>query len=122
MALTDEIRAAARAVAAKAVHVRIADDRLAPYAASLPIGSIPPPQLDPARHYLGHGDGTVAFVLALDSVNFGSGYFPRLRKRPGMSGYFTVASSLVGVASARETSPPKGRTSPVAFMREYASV
>ena len=30
----------------------------------------------------------------LDSVNFGSGWFPTLRKRPGMSGYFTVASSL----------------------------
>ena len=30
----------------------------------------------------------------LDSINFGSGWFPTLRKRPGMSGYFTVASSL----------------------------
>ena len=27
-------------------------------------------------------------------VNFGSGYFPHLRKRPGMSGYYTVAPSL----------------------------
>jgi hypothetical protein len=34
------------------------------------------------------------FLLVLDSVNFGSGWFPTLRKRPGMSGYFTVASSL----------------------------
>ena len=33
-------------------------------------------------------------MLVLDSVNFGSGWFPTLRKRPGMSGYFTVASSL----------------------------
>jgi hypothetical protein len=30
----------------------------------------------------------------LDAINFGSGYFPHLRKRPGMSGYFTVATSL----------------------------
>ncbi|MEA2376745.1 MAG: hypothetical protein QOD13_652, partial [Thermoleophilaceae bacterium] len=34
------------------------------------------------------------FMLVLDSINFGSGWFPTLRKRPGMSGYFTVASSL----------------------------
>ena len=33
-------------------------------------------------------------MLVLDSINFGSGWFPTLRKRPGMSGYFTVASSL----------------------------
>ncbi len=33
-------------------------------------------------------------MLVLDTVNFGSGWFPTLRKRPGMSGYFTVASSL----------------------------
>ena len=33
-------------------------------------------------------------MLVLDTVNFGSGWFPMLRKRPGMSGYFTVAASL----------------------------
>jgi hypothetical protein len=35
-----------------------------------------------------------AFFLTLDSINFGSGYFPYLQKRPGMSGYFTIASCL----------------------------
>jgi hypothetical protein len=29
-----------------------------------------------------------------NAVNFGSGYFPHLRKRPGMSGFYTIASSL----------------------------
>jgi hypothetical protein len=52
------------------------------------------PEHHPERHYLGHGEATLAFFLALDAINFGSGYFPRLRKRPGMSGYFTIASSL----------------------------
>ncbi|MFQ5557607.1 MAG: queuosine salvage family protein [Acidimicrobiales bacterium] len=37
---------------------------------------------------------TASFVMTLDSVNFGSGWFPHLRKRPGMSGYHTVATSL----------------------------
>jgi hypothetical protein len=33
-------------------------------------------------------------VLTLDSVNFGSGYFPHLKKPGGMSGYFAIASAL----------------------------
>jgi hypothetical protein len=33
-------------------------------------------------------------MLVLDTINFGSGWFPTLRKRQGMSGYFTVAASL----------------------------
>lgn len=52
------------------------------------------PQLDPDSHYLGKKEDTAAFVLTLNSINFGSGYFPHLHKRPGMSGYFTIASSL----------------------------
>jgi hypothetical protein len=33
-------------------------------------------------------------VVTLDAVNFGSGWFPRLRKRAGRSGYYTVAMGL----------------------------
>jgi len=36
----------------------------------------------------------VAFFAILNSINFGSGYFPYLKKRAGMSGYFTIASGL----------------------------
>jgi hypothetical protein len=74
--------------------VQINYDRIPSYAASLPLEQARSPGLDPSRHYLGHGDDTVAFLLTLDAINFGSGYFPHLRKRTGMSGYFTVASSL----------------------------
>jgi len=35
-----------------------------------------------------------AYWLTLDAINFGSGWFPTLRKRPGCSGYFTIARSL----------------------------
>ena len=31
------------------------------------------------------------YLLTLDAINFGSGWFPTLRKRAGCSGYFTVA-------------------------------
>lgn len=90
----DLIRAACKSVAERAVHVRIDRGRIAPYAASLPLRELRSPAIDPHFHFLSRGADTVAFIVTLDSINFGSGYFPHLRKRPGMSGYFTVASSL----------------------------
>ena len=68
--------------------------RIAPYAAGLPLAQARAPELDAATHYLVEPVGTLAYVVQLDAINFGSGYFPRLQKRPGMSGYFTVAASL----------------------------
>ena len=78
-----------REIAERARLVRIDVDRLS----QLDPGA--PPELDAERHYLEGAPEEVAdFMLVLDSINFGSGWFPTLRKRPGMSGYFTVASSL----------------------------
>ncbi len=55
----------------------------------------PPPVLDPLRHHLDGSPAEVAmYFLTLDTVNFGSGWFPTLRKRAGSSGYFTVAWAL----------------------------
>jgi hypothetical protein len=92
--LLDTVRTTCKAVAEKAIHVRINEGIISSYARSLPLQVARTPQLDPQSHYLDHGEDTLAFILTLDSVNFGSGYFPHLHKRPGMSGYFTVASSL----------------------------
>jgi hypothetical protein len=94
MGLLEQVRAAAAATSAGARLVRIQTDAIACYAASLPLEQARSAELDPATHYLGQGEGTLAYLLQLDAINFGSGYFPHLRKRPGMSGYFTVASSL----------------------------
>jgi putative queuosine salvage protein len=55
----------------------------------------PAPQLDPAAHYLeGSEEDVATFLLCLDTINFGSGWWPTIRKRPGMSGYFTMAHGL----------------------------
>lgn len=94
MNLFDEVRSACQAVAERATQVRIDYDRLASYAAALPLDEVAHPTIDPAYHYIGHGEATLSFIVVLDTINFGSGYFPHLRKRPGMSGYFTIASSL----------------------------
>jgi hypothetical protein len=89
VSLTDDVRASAREIAAAARHVRIDLDRLDAFDPG------DPPELDAERHYLeGSPEEVAHFMLVLDSINFGSGWFPTLRKRPGMSGYFTVASSL----------------------------
>lgn len=88
------IRSACAQVAGQARHVRINYERILSYASSLPVDKAAAPQLDPHCHYLGRQKDTVSFLLVLDSINFGSGYFPYLHKRSGMSGYFTIASSL----------------------------
>jgi hypothetical protein len=89
VALTDQIRERAAWVAARARHVRIADDALGPYAAALPAHSPPAPDLEGASL-----EERAAFSLTLNAINFGSGWFPTLRKAPGMSGFRTVEAGL----------------------------
>ena len=89
MPLTDEVRANAAQIAGSARWVSVEVDRLD----SVEPG--PPPELDPETHYLeGTRDEVAAYLLALDTINFGSGWFPTLAKRAGKSGYFTVAWGL----------------------------
>ena len=92
--LIESVRSGCKAVAERAMHVKINDDYISSYASTLNLAQTIPPELDSESHYLDHGEDTAAFILTLDTINFGSGYFPHLRKRPGMSGYFTMAHSL----------------------------
>ncbi len=89
VALLDEVRTECARIAAEARWVTIDLDR----AATVKPG--PAPALDPQRHYLEGPDEDVAtYLLTLDAINFGSGWFPTLHKRSGCSGYFTVAWAL----------------------------
>ncbi|HEX2414131.1 MAG TPA: queuosine salvage family protein [Thermoleophilaceae bacterium] len=89
MGLLDEIRESCAGVVAGARHVKIDLAALSALEPAEPAG------LDPERHYLeGTREDVAAYLLALDSINFGSGWFPTLRKRPGCSGYYTVAWAL----------------------------
>ena len=89
MGLLDEVRSGCASIAAGARQVRIDMDRVEA------IEPGPPPVLDPERHYLEGGrEDVAAYLLTLDAINFGSGWFPTIRKRPGCSGYFTVAWGL----------------------------
>jgi hypothetical protein len=90
----DEVRSHAARLAASARFVRIREDRIHGYASTLPLSNARAPELDPLTHYLGDPDATLAYLITLDAINFGSGYFPHLQKRSGLSGYFTVAAGL----------------------------
>ncbi len=93
-------------MARRARQVQIDPDALEHYAKALPVEELRdlplsvegPEDLEPEE--------TAAFILVLDAVNFGSGYFPHLRKRPGLSGYRTIE------ASVREWWRRSGRLSP----------
>lgn len=91
MALGEQIREACAWVAARASHVRIDAAAIPAYAAALP--QAPAPE-DHERLVDGPAELRAAFDLTLDAINFGSGWFPTLRKRDGRSGYWTVALGL----------------------------
>jgi Potential Queuosine, Q, salvage protein family len=98
--LTD-LRAACAAVAENARYVRIDPDQTSAYTGTLPV-DLDPSEPDPESHLT---DGTreelAAFWLTLDAINFGSGWFPTLRKRDGRSGYFTIAAGIRDRFAAR---------------------
>ncbi len=93
MSLLSAVRASCAEIAAHARHVQIDLDAIQEVAPA------PPPALDPRCHYVEGDPADVAdYLLALDAVNFGSGWFPTLRKASldgrRLSGYFTVALGL----------------------------
>lgn len=94
MSLCDDVRRAAAEVSRRARFVRIDPDRLEALAARLAEEAPPLPDYDGAHHHRGTPASTLAFNLSLDTINFGSGFFPYLRKRGTLSGYFTVATAL----------------------------
>jgi hypothetical protein len=94
MTLVEEVRDACAYVAAEARWVRIEADRLESYARSLPAPAAdlrPDPEIAVLEGPVEH---RAAFALTLDAVNFGSGWWPEIRKRPGRSGFATMALGL----------------------------
>ena len=89
LSLPDDVRAACARVAARARFVGVEAGAIEAYAATLPSASPPAPDLggpDPERR--------AAFSVTLDAINFGSGWFPTLRKPAGLSGFRTVEAGL----------------------------
>jgi hypothetical protein len=92
--LFNEVREACQWVADRAQWVQIRRDRIAPFLQALPLERAGNPPLDPDCHHLGHGEETVAFFLTLETVNFGSGFFPYIEEGRAHDGYFIIAGAL----------------------------
>ena len=69
-----------------------------PGRAARPHGADRPPR--PTR------ETRAAYWLTLDAINFGSGWFPTLRKRDGLSGYNTIAAGLARPVSTTTAAGP----------------
>jgi hypothetical protein len=89
MRLTEEVRRTAEEIAANAEWIRLDAEALGA------VERAPAPKLDPVAHYLeGSEEDVATFLVCCDTINFGSGWWPTIRKRAGMSGYFTMATGL----------------------------
>lgn len=94
----DDIRSACASVAERAAAVSIDVDAVERLAATL---SPAEPPLLPEERPSGDDDSMATEVVVWNTVNFGSGWFPLLTKRDGLSGARTLAESLADhVASA----------------------
>jgi Potential Queuosine, Q, salvage protein family len=91
------IRAACAAVADRATRVAIDDRALDRLAAGLERDEVP---LLPEERPPGDDEAVAAHVVAWNAVNFGSGWFPLLAKRPGLSGARTLAAALADHVAA----------------------
>ena len=88
-----QVRAACAWVAKRSCTVRIDEAAIETYASALakPATEEPDPEtelVDADRETL------AAFVICLDAINFGSGWWPTIVKRPGLSGYGTIAAGV----------------------------
>jgi hypothetical protein len=81
----EELRRACAEIARGARFVRLDVERIGQYAAALRLRPPPSESLGPA---------SAAFWLTLDAINFGSGWFPTLRKPAGRSGYRTIEDGI----------------------------
>ncbi len=94
----DSVRAAAALVADRSRSVLLVPERVGPYARELLAEGV----LDPARSLLpgpwrqprAHPEVVAGRVIGLATINFGSGWHPVVRKRPGQSGATTMAAGL----------------------------
>jgi Potential Queuosine, Q, salvage protein family len=89
VSLPDEVCAGCAWVAERARSVRIGEGEIEAYAASVARTGEPEEPSAPADP-----EAAAAFAICMNAINFGSGWWPRIRKRPGHSGYATMAAGV----------------------------
>jgi hypothetical protein len=101
--ITGEVRDIAAFVAAASDHVTIRYDLIDGYTASLLKKYPVVTNLDAGTHFISEASPatTAAFVMALDSINFGSGWFAAAKKA-GFALEYTVISGCLKCAFAQD--------------------
>ena len=104
ISVPDRVRTACARVAGLARSVAIEESVVGSYAAALGgLARIPVAYSPFARiSATATASSRTAFVLCLDAINFGSGWWPTIRKRPGCSGYSTIEAGLTERFRAEE--------------------
>lgn len=82
-------------VAARARFVHVDPEGLDTYARALAAEPLAADAVDVPPSASHDVETRAAFVLSLDAINFGSGWFPVLRKRAGRSGYRTIEAAVI---------------------------
>jgi len=102
LSIFERIRAACRKVSEEASSVRIDPDGVRNAAQRLCAELTRSESSDTGEQPVanawdgmpGDSEATAALAVTLDAINFGSGWFPHLRKRASLSGYNTIAALL----------------------------
>lgn len=89
VSLPGEVRAGCAWVAERAHFVRIDESAVEAYAEGLRGAGEPEEPAIPADP-----EAAAAFAICMNAINFGSGWWPTIHKRPGHSGYATMAAGV----------------------------
>lgn len=90
VSLPDQVRAACAWVAERARSVRIDKEAIEEYATGLLPADA---QVDPAP-FAEDPEAAAAFAICMNAINFGSGWWPTIRKQLDHSGYGTMAAGV----------------------------
>ncbi len=95
MVVTDSLRETCAWIAARSTHAHVVEARVDDYARTV----IAPPSVvktseQPAAATRAARETEAAYWLTLDAINFGSGWFPTLRKEQQKTGYSTIATGI----------------------------
>ncbi len=106
-ALLDDLRKACADVAVQASHVRIATEKIPAYVTAL-LDQYPLTTALDDNHFLSaSAEETASYILALDSLNFGSGYFRQARDEGIAFSYTIFARGLKNAFAQGDMNTPK---------------
>jgi hypothetical protein len=92
VSLPDEVRAACAWVMERARHVHVVESEVEGYAKGLAGDAAGEPVAEEWTN--DDPEDAAAFAICMNAINFGSGWWPTIRKRAGLSGYGTIAAGL----------------------------